>query len=223
MASKSGFDWLLIDSEHGMMDHGNVIRQLQATASGMASPIVRVGWNDQVEIKRALDAGASGIMIPYVSSAEEAEQAVRFVKYPPRGVRGTAKMTRASEFGSKFDRYFDEANDQTLVVVQIETPAGADAAEAIAQIDGVDVLFIGPLDLSINLGGPHHLDEDRFDQCVQQVVEACERHSKTAGVLAAPSNAMDWIDKGCRFVAIGSAGLALQRGFAEFQKAGRGE
>ncbi len=222
IASRIGFDWVLIDTEHGAGDYGVLVQQLQAVAAGgNSSPIVRVAWNDPVVIKRTLDAGAAGIMVPYVNSAEEARQAVEAIKYPPQGTRGTAKSTRAAAFGLNFEEYFRCANRDTLVVVQIETPEAVAAAEQIAAVDGVDVLFIGPLDLRVNLGWPDSLEPGKFEKSIQAVIQACQAAEKTAGILSTPDEAKKWIDQGLTFLAIGSDGMAITQGLQNFLASSR--
>lgn len=221
MAARIGFDWVLIDTEHGAGDFSALVSQLQAVAGNDCSPIVRVPWNDLVSIKRALDAGAAGIMVPYVNSAAEAEQAVAAIKYPPDGMRGVAKSTPAAAFGLEFEQYFAEANEKSLVVVQIETPAAAERAEEIAAVKGVDVLFVGPLDLSVNLGWPDSLDPQQLDEAIDRVIEACRHHGKAAGILTGPEATASWIEKGMSFVAVGSDGMALLNGFRTFLASGK--
>jgi 2-keto-3-deoxy-L-rhamnonate aldolase RhmA len=142
MAANAGFDWVLIDLEHGVGDHPQLVHQLQAVSGTPAAPIIRIAWNDAPRFKRVLDLGASGVMVPYVNSAEEARQAVAATRYPPQGVRGVAKMNRAAGFGEDFDDYFAKANQNLLTVVQVETREAIDNAEAIISVDGVDVLFL---------------------------------------------------------------------------------
>jgi 4-hydroxy-2-oxoheptanedioate aldolase len=151
MIGAAGFDWIWIDCEHGTGDYSELIPQMQAAGIYNTPAIVRIAWNEVPRFKRVLDLGAAGIMVPYVTSAREAEQAASAMRYPPQGIRGVAKFNRACGFGQNFDAYFKQANDNLLTVVQIETKEAVDRAEDIAAVDGVDVLFIGPLDLSVNM------------------------------------------------------------------------
>ncbi len=216
IAAKIGFDWVLVDTEHGAGDEGTLVQQLQAISGGTSSPIVRVPWNDPVVIKRTLDAGASGIMVPYVNSATEAKNAVAAVKYPPQGIRGTARSTRAAGFGIEFEQYFAVANEKSMVIVQIETPDAVANATEIAAVEGVDVLFVGPLDLRVNLGWPDSFDQSEFDESIRTVVRACTAAGKTAGILSSPAEARDWIRQGLTFLAIGSDGMALVDGLRSY-------
>ena len=147
----SGFDWLLLDTEHSPNELPMVYSQLQAVMENRVQPIVRPPWNDQVMIKRFLDAGVQTLLIPMIQTAAEAEQAVASTRYPPRGVRGFASASRSSRFGRVKD-YHTRCEEEICVLVQIETKLGLDNLEAIAGVEGVDGVFIGPGDLSAGLG-----------------------------------------------------------------------
>lgn len=160
LLAASGYDWIVIDTEHGAMEVADVLPSLQAIAGYPgASAVVRPAINDWVLIKRHLDQGAQTLMIPYVQSAEEARAAVNAMRYPPRGVRGVAGVTRASRFGM-VEGYSTRAEAELCLIVQVETRAALDRLEEIAQVDGVDGVFIGPADLAASLGHPgdsgHH-------------------------------------------------------------------
>lgn len=216
IAGRAGFDWLLIDLEHGAGDRQNLLHQLQAVESTPAAPIVRIGWNDPVTFKRILDLGPSGIMVPWVNSADEARQAAASMQYPPRGIRGAAFSNRACGYGQGFDEYFQAADSQLLLVTQIETEKAVEEAEEIAAVDRVDVLFVGPLDLSVSMGAPRQFDREEFRSALRRVVDACRKHGKAAGILAgSPEQARLHIDDGFTFVACGSDGTLLS---AEFQR-----
>ena len=147
----SGFDWLLLDTEHSPNELPMVYSQLQAVMENRVQPIVRPPWNDQVMIKRFLDAGVQTLLVPMIQTVEEAEQAVASTRYPPRGVRGFASASRSSRFGRVKD-YHTRCEEEICVLVQIETRLGLDNLEAIAGVEGVDGVFIGPGDLSAGLG-----------------------------------------------------------------------
>ena len=147
----SGFDWLLLDTEHSPNEIPDLVGQLQAVSGGAATPIVRPAWNDTVLIKRCLDIGAQALLVPYVQNAEEAKRAVEAVRYPPRGVRGVAVASRASRYGRVTD-YLKKADSEICLLVQVETRSALDQLETIAAVDGVDGVFIGPSDLSASLG-----------------------------------------------------------------------
>jgi 4-hydroxy-2-oxoheptanedioate aldolase len=151
LVAGTGFDWLVIDTEHSPNEVDTTLAQLQVIAAYPASPVVRPAWNDKVLIKRHLDIGAQTLLIPYVQDAAEAEAAVAAVRFPLRGVRGVAGVTRASQFGRVKD-YAKRAEEEICLLVQIETRAGLDNLEKIARTDGVDGVFIGPADLAAGLG-----------------------------------------------------------------------
>src|SRR6185503_17258481 len=138
----SGFDWILIDTEHAPNETPMVADQLRAASLGCASPVVRPAWNDQVIFKRLLDVGVQTLLVPYVQSPEEAARAVAATRYPPQGIRGVASVHRANRYG-RIPDYFARANDEMCVLVQLETRAAVDALEGIAAVDGVDGVFIG--------------------------------------------------------------------------------
>lgn len=213
MAGLAGFDWVLIDNEHGVGDYAALVGQVQAAASTPAAPIVRIAWNDPVMFKRVLDLGVAGVMVPYVQSAGEAWQAVRAMRYPPEGVRGVASLTRATGFGPGFREYFARANGELLTIVQIETPAGVAAADEIAAVDGVDVLFVGPLDLSTSLGIQGQYTNPHFLDAIESVTAAAAKHGKASGILALDSAMLaPMLERGMTFVAHGSDGGLVASG-----------
>jgi 2-keto-3-deoxy-L-rhamnonate aldolase RhmA len=160
-----------------------------------------------------LDLGAAGIMVPYVTSAQEAEQAASAMRYPPDGNRGVARFNRACGFGQDFDTYFKQANDSLLTVVQIETKGSVDRAYEIAAVAGVDVLFIGPLDLSVNMRMAQNYEHPEFEQAMDKVASACRRHGKAAGILLPRLDLLPrWIAKGFTFLVVGSDGGCVAEG-----------
>ncbi len=210
IAGKSGFDWLLVDLEHGMGDRHELVTQLQAIDATPAAPVVRIAWNDAVLFKRVLDLGVSGVMVPMVNNAEEARRAAAAMRYPPDGIRGVAKMNRATDFGPGFGEYFKKANSHLLTIVQIETKAAIENLDEIAAVDGVDVLFVGPLDLSVSLGVPDQFDHPIEQDALAKVVAACRKAHKAAGILVANEDQLNRVKKlGFTFVAIGSDGAAV--------------
>ena len=207
IAGKAGFDWLLIDIEHGMGDRQELLAQLQAVEASAAAPVVRIGWNDFVLVKRVLDLGPSGIMIPYINSGEEAQRAAGALRYPPEGVRGVARLNRACGFGPEFSDYFQKANSHLLTVVQIETRPAIERLAEIAGVEGVDVLFVGPLDLSVSLGVPDQFDHPLVQDALARVAAACRQTRKAAGILVANEAQLKQVKAlGFTFVALGSDG-----------------
>lgn len=216
IVGRAGFDWLLIDIEHGSGDYESLVHQLQAVAGTPAAPIVRIAWNEAPRFKRVLDLGPSGVMVPYVSTAAEAKQAIESMRYPPQGIRGVSMSNRACGFGRDFEAYFTTANDNLLTVVQIETEAALDAAPDIAAVDGVDVLFVGPLDLSANMGIRQKYDHPRFLDALARVLAACRKTGKAAGILLPGADRMEqMVTNGFTFLAAGSDGGLVASGMAK--------
>jgi 4-hydroxy-2-oxoheptanedioate aldolase len=143
----AGFDWVLVDMEHSANELVDVVAHLRAAVGGSAEPVVRVPWNEPVLVKRLLDAGARSLLFPFVQSADEARRAVAATRYPPKGIRGVAGTTRANRYGRVKD-YARRVEGELCVLVQVETQQALGEIEAIAAIDGIDGLFIGPADLS---------------------------------------------------------------------------
>ncbi len=200
----SGFDWLLLDTEHSPNDLENVVTQLQAASAYPTTAIVRPAWNDMVLIKRFLDVGVQTLLIPYVQTPEEAAQAVAYTRYPLRGVRGVAGTTRATRFGRVKD-YFKRAEEELCVLVQVETRLGLDNLEAIAATDGVDGVFIGPADLSAGLGHLGDMGHADVKKSIDAAIGRIRKAGKAAGILTAvEAEARHYLDIGCLFVAVGA-------------------
>lgn len=212
IAAKTGFDRLLLDFEHGSGYLGELRAQLLAASQSSAAPIVRLPSIDADLVKFVMDSGAAGIMFPYVANADEAARAVHCMKYPPMGVRGVAQVIRATEYGMHWQSYLAEANHKSLAVVQIETPEAAAQADSIAAVEGVDVLFVGPMDLSVNSGHPGDFTQPGFIDHLKHIVAACQRHGKTAGILSRPELVRSHIEMGFRFMALGSDAGAVSAG-----------
>ena len=206
---------LLIDLEHGSGSLADLRNMLLACRESKAAPIVRIPSVDPDTVKFAMDSGAAGVMFPYVSTVEEAQTAVRCMKYPPQGTRGVAGAIRATNFGRHWETYFAEANSQSLVIVQIETPEAVEAAEQIAAVDGVDVLFVGPLDLSVNLGHPGDFSPPEFQAALQHVVAACKHNQKSAGILSKPGFVRQHLEFGFQLFALGSDSTSVVAGLQQ--------
>lgn len=220
MAGAAGFDWVLLDVEHGAGDQDALKYQIQAVSATPAASIVRIEANDPPRFKRVLDLGASGVMVPYVSTVEEAEQAVASMRYPPRGIRGVAKLNRGSAFGVEFDEYFSRAHELLTTVVQIETPEAINNIDDIAAVDGVDVLFVGPLDLSVNLGITEQFDHSTFIEACNKVVAAAKKAGKAAGILLLNDGQVEsTVEAGFTFIALGSDGGLVANGMRNLASA----
>ena len=208
----AGFDWLLLDCEHAPNEPLMVLSQLQAATGGTAHPVVRPAWNDMVMLKRLLDVGVQSFLIPYVQNREEAERAVAAVRYPPRGMRGFASAARSSRYGRIAD-YHGRCEAELCVLVQVETQEGLDHLEAIAGVDGIDGVFIGPGDLSAALGylgRPGHADVSTVIDATIDRIKAC---GKAPGILTGDVElARRYIERGCLFTAVGADVGILVRG-----------
>jgi 4-hydroxy-2-oxoheptanedioate aldolase len=212
IVSDSGFDWLLLDTEHSPNEIPDLVGQLQAVSHGAATPIVRPAWNDTVLIKRCLDIGAQTLLVPYVQNAEEAKRAVEAVRYPPRGVRGVAAASRASRYGRVTD-YLKKADSEICLLVQVETRSALDQLEAIAGVDGVDGVFIGPSDLSASLGHIGNPAHPEPQKAMQDAVTQLKKIGKPAGILTGNDDEIRrYISWGYTFVAVGSDVGLLGRG-----------
>ena len=208
----AGFDWIVIDAEHGPNDVPMVLSQLQAAASGSAHVIVRPAWNDAVLFKRYLDLGVQTLLVPYVQTADEAARAVAATRYPPRGVRGFAGATRASRFG-RISNYHTRCEDELCVLVQVETRSALANIEAIAQVDGVDGVFIGPGDLAADLGHVGHPAHAQVQAAIEDAIHRIQAAGRAAGILTGDERlARRYLELGCVFVAVGSDVAMLARG-----------
>jgi 2-keto-3-deoxy-L-rhamnonate aldolase RhmA len=212
MIGRAGFDWTWIDCEHGSGDYSELVHQIQVARLGPAPAVVRIAWNDPIRFKRVLDLGAAGIMVPYVNTAAEAHQAAQSMRYQPEGIRGVAGSPPACGFGQGFDDYYAKANANLLTVVQIETAEAVANADAIAAVPGVDVLFVGPMDLSINMGVMRQFRNADFEANLDRVVAACRKHGKTPGILTPTLDYLGpWRAKGFSFFVVGSDSTNLAK------------
>ena len=208
----AGFDWLLLDMEHAPNELPMVHSQLQATCGGTAHPIVRPPWNDMVVIKRLLDIGVQSLLIPYVQTEEEARNAVAFTRYPPHGVRGFATGPRANNYGRITD-YVQTYADELCVLVQVETRQGLDNLEAIAAVEGVDGVFIGPADLAAALGHAGELKHPQVQAAIEDAIRRLVAVGKPPGILTGDEQlARRYLELGCLFTAVGADLALLARG-----------
>ena len=211
IVSDSGFDWLLLDTEHSPNEVPDILRQLQASQAGAANAIVRPAWNDPVLIKRYLDIGAQTVLLPYVQNVEEARRAVEATRYPPHGIRGVTGSGRASRYGRVKD-YLKKANDEVCVLVQVETREALGELDKIAAVPGVDGVFIGPSDLSASfgqIGNPAHAD---VQKAIEDAGKRIRAAGKGAGILTANEDeARRYIGWGYNFVAVGTDVVMLAK------------
>ena len=210
--SPAGYDWALLDMEHSPNELGPLLGQLQAFEATSTTPIVRPDWNDTVKVKRLLDLGVPGLLFPMVESIEEAQSAVAACRYPPRGNRGVAGTTRANRFGRVTD-YFEEVENQTAILVQVETRQAVENVLAYADVDGVDGIFFGPADIGADmgiLGKPMH--PDIWDFIRPAARKLMERGMPVGTLVSDPAFAAELLNDGFSFVACGSDAGLLAKG-----------
>jgi len=219
--AEAGFDWLTIDLEHTAID----LNELQVLigfiqSHGMAA-LVRVSKNEEVIIKRALDAGADGVIVPMVCSKEDAQRAVSFAKYPPAGKRGVG-LNRAQRYGFGFEEYKNWVEQHMVVIAQIEHVEGVNNIEEIIQTKGIDCIIIGPYDLSGSLGIPGNFDEPMVQEALRKVEQVCLAHNKSMGYHIIEPDSSLIIEKqkaGYNFIAFSTDFLFLgKKAFEEMNK-----
>ena len=200
-----GYDWVLLDTEHRPSTTGGLLHQMQSLSGSITVPIVRVPWLDRVAVKLALDIGAAGIMVPCIDTVEQACEAVSFMRYAPQGVRGVGAGTRASAYGFNFQQYFENSSKELLTVVQIETQLGVNNVRQIAEVDGVDVVFVGPVDLSVSIGMLKRFADSKFMDILAAVAHDVRIVGKAAGILLPGLELLPDVQKmGYSFVAVSS-------------------
>jgi 2-keto-3-deoxy-L-rhamnonate aldolase RhmA len=210
--SNLGYDWICVDLEHGSIDIETLTDLFRALEVNDVVPIARIPMNDPIWIRRVLDAGAKGLIIPMVNSAEEAESALRHAKYPPRGERGYG-YSRANCYGMHFNDYVAKANETIAVIAQIEHKKGIENIDAILQVKDLDGVFIGPLDLSGSYGKVGQLDCPEMQEALQQFLESCRKHNTCAGIhVVRPDEqaVRDAIKQGYRLITLGVDGVFLE-------------
>jgi 2-keto-3-deoxy-L-rhamnonate aldolase RhmA len=224
LCGQAGFDWIVLDLEHGESTEADLLSLLYAVGSTPMAPLVRPQSSERLRVGRALDLGAAGIMLPQLQSADEVRQAVSFLRYPPVGQRGIALRTRGAEMGRL--GHADVArvvNDRIVGIVQIESRGALAAVDEIATLDEVDVLFVGPADLSHSLGVPGRFDDEIYLDAIRSVVAASDAHGKAAGILIYDAAVLErHLELGFRFIGLGSEGAFVSTGArAMLEAAGR--
>lgn len=201
----SGFDWVCIDAEHSSVDMETVQHMIMAIENRGCEPFVRVATNQEGDIKRVLDAGAKGIIVPMVKSVHDVEQAVAYVRYPPIGRRSYA-LARATDYGVNADRYFDAANGKVFLAIMIEHISAVADLDRILDNKSIDAVFVGPYDLSGSMGIPGKFSDCDFQQAMSQIVRKVKEHGVIMGVHdvhPTPDSVKSYIDDGVRFIALG--------------------
>ena len=205
LAGLAGLDWLLVDLEHGAGTEADLLPQLYAAETTGVPALVRVEVNARLRMGRALDLGAAGIMVPRLETPAEVRDAVSFVRYHPDGVRGIALLTRGAELGRVGHRDVRAKSGRLPLVVQIENPSAVEHAAEFAAVDGVDVLFVGPTDLTHSLGVPGDFADPTYLDSLRRVVDAATTAGKEAGILLRRVEDLDrHVDMGFRFIGVGS-------------------
>ena len=210
--ARAGFDWLLIDMEHGPTDILTLISLLQAMNGTAVTPLVRAPWNDFVVIKRILDAGVCGLLVPYVNTGEEAQAAVRSCRYPPQGIRGVAGSPRAQGYGQNVKAYLERANDEILLLIAVETPLAVENLGDMLSVDGVDGVFVGPMDLATNMGYLGNPGQQRVQDTIAKVEEQVLGAGKVLSTISGSWEQAQYLyEKGYQMVTLMADGVSLAK------------
>jgi 2-dehydro-3-deoxyglucarate aldolase len=203
-----GFDWLFVDAEHSPL--GMAEAQVLLQAAGRDCPcLVRVPAGDEVWIKKALDIGAEGVIVPQVHTAEQARRVVRLCRYPPEGARGVG-VARAHGYGTRFQEYLESANEQIAVVIQAESAEAVDQIQSIVEVPGIDAVLIGPYDLSSSLGKAGQLDDPTVQRAIAAVTETCQTAGIPLGAFGLNAPAVrPFLERGFTLIAVGIDTLFL--------------
>lgn len=210
----AGFDWICVDLEHADIDWNTFANVVRAVKRHGAVPMARVSENDTLAIRKSLDCGAMGVIIPMVNNANEAKKAVKAAKYPPEGIRGFA-FCQANEWGREFDEYVKTANNSIIVIAMVETREAVDNIGEILEVEGIDGVFIGPYDLSGSFGIPGQTDHPIVTEAKDKVLAACKKHEKLAGqhiVLPNEGNIAQAVKQGYKFLALGMDTVFIAEG-----------
>ena len=212
VVAQAGYDAVVIDHEHGPGDLYNGILQMQAASGTAATTILRVPWNDPVYIKRALDTGAEGIIVPSVQNAAEARAAVAACRYPPEGIRGFAnQVTRSAEYGARVEEYLAGLPERLIVICQIESPTAVRNIGEIAAVEGVDMLFIGPSDLAASAGHVGHPDDPAVLALIEEAIAATKAAGRALGSIPLPGRRVEAMLAGPFDFVISASDVALLR------------
>jgi len=208
LISKSGFDWLFIDLEHSTINVQSAQCMIQAAQSN-AHCILRVPGNEEIWIKRCLDTGAEGIIVPQVNTKEEAEYAVRYTKYPPQGKRSVG-ISKAHNYGITFNQYIQNANDDIALIVQCEAQEAIKNLPEILEVEGIDCVFIGPYDLSASMGKTGKIQSTEVVDAINSIQKQCSKKNMPLGIFGAtPEAVKKYKDEGYNLIAVGIDVLML--------------
>ena len=210
--AQAGFDWLIVDLEHAPGDFANLQAQLQAMNGSGVVPFARAPWNDMVAIKRILDTGVMGVLVPYVNTREEAEAAVAACKYPPQGVRGVAGSPRAAGYTGNTMPYLSSANKETIVMIAVETMEAVENLDEILEVDGLDGIFIGPVDLASSMGYLGDPGQPEVQEIIARIESRVFASEKFLGTLAATwEKANSCFERGYQWMVVMQDGATLVR------------
>ena len=206
----TGLDWLFVDLEHSPMDAGAAQAILQAVA-GRVDCLLRLPLNDEIWIKKALDTGATGIIVPQVNTAEEARRVVRHSRYPPQGARSVG-LARAHGYGANLQEYLNRANDEVTVVIQAEHVAAVQNIEELVAVEGIDAILVGPYDLSASMGLIGQVEHPDVQAAIGRVRQVCQEHGLPLGIFAAAAErAAGYLTQGYSLLAVGSDALMVSQ------------
>lgn len=223
LLARAGFDWVIIDLEHGAGTEADLLASLLAISTTPAAALVRPQSAERMRIGRALDHGAHGLMIPRVDVPDQAREAISFMRFPPDGIRGLALTTRGAGLSERSHPDVRSINEQLVGIIQIESPSAVAYAAEIAAIDGADVLFIGPSDLTHSMGVPGQFDHPAYVDAIDRVVAAASDHGKATGILLRNTSALEWhLERGIRFIGLGSDASFVAEGARALASGARG-
>ncbi len=224
--SELPFDWLVFDMEHAPLEISDVEVLLMPLRNNGITPLIRIPWSDVLLVKRALDIGAKGILVPWVNNGKEAENAVKYASYPPRGIRGVGPR-RCIRYGARdfLDYYQKFEQEERVIIVQVETQKALDNLEEIASTSGIDAVFVGPMDLSTNLGIAGQFDHPKFKEALEKVLVACKKYDIAPGIHSFNAEmAKRAVSQGFKFIALMSDLAIMRMGFRRIlREFGRGE
>ncbi len=221
MVAGAGFDFIVIDAEHSQIGRGDLENLFRAADVARTPALLRVPDNDRIWISSALDSGATGVLVPRISTADDARAAVAMTRYPPQGERGVGPG-RASAYGAKIEETVAAAHANTVLAVQLETAQGLDNIDAIAAVEGIDAVYIGPGDLAVSLGAFGPEGRPVLERAIAKVVDCCKRHGRAVGIFAmTPENLSQSIGQGMTFLTLGADSIFLGQGLKNAADAAR--
>lgn len=214
----TGFDWLFVDGEHGPLETADVLGILQAVDHRIAC-VVRVPAAEEIPIKKVLDLGASGVIVPQVNTAAEAAEVVRFARYAPTGTRGVG-LARAHGYGARFQEYVESANEQVAVIVQAEHADAVDNIEAIVQVEGIDAVLLGPYDLAASLGKMGQVDDPLVTDAIAHITRSCQHAGLPLGIFGVTADAVaPYVGQGYTLIVGGVDALLLGTAASRMERA----